>query len=422
MPDDRPAGVYMNAPSQILVAGKLYTPEEVPGPVTVALESATIRAIWRETDAAAVRQLVREKWPDSRLEVVDLSSYSLAPGYIDLHTHGFYGHDITTGPRDDVEDMARKLPQTGVTAFFPTIASIERAETMQKVRQVADSTERQASSLAAEILGMRLEGPFISRKKKGAQYEAAIRKPDPVEMEELAIAGRGWIRIVDFAPEEDESGAFLAMLVRLGILASVGHTMATYDQTMRAIDEGARHSTHLYDAMPSLEHRVPGAPGALLTDKRATTEIIADGIHVHPAMLKLAVIARGMCDVALITDATAPTGLPEGEYEFVGRKVTVRDGAVRLASGSLAGSILTLDRAVRNMVHLVGLPWPEAIRMATHTPAQIAGVAARKGSIVPGADADLVALDDRGYVQYTWTRGTLAYGKKEQIHATASSR
>jgi N-acetylglucosamine-6-phosphate deacetylase len=359
------------------------------------------------------------------VEVVDVSSYCLAPGYIDLHTHGFYGHDITTGTQDDVEAMARKLPQTGVTAFLPTIATIDRAETMQRVRQVTAIAEHQSYPTAAEILGLRLEGPFISREKKGAQYEPGIRRPDPLEMEELAAAGRGSIRIVDFAPEEDESGRFLAALVQLGIVASIGHTMATYEQAIQAIDGGARHSTHLYDAMSEIQHRAPGAPGALLTDSRATTEIIADGIHVHPAMLKLAVMARGPRDVALVTDAVAPAGLPEGEYQFVGRKVTVRNGAVRLAGGSLAGSILMLDRAVRNMVNLVGLKWSEAIRMATLTPARIAGIAARKGNIVPGADADLVALDDQGFVQYTWMRGTLAYSCKtnsDDLRTTLNSR
>ncbi|HZU69937.1 MAG TPA: N-acetylglucosamine-6-phosphate deacetylase [Ktedonobacteraceae bacterium] len=412
----------LNAPSQILVAGKLYTPEEIAGPVAVVLEGASIRAIWRGTDVAAARKSIREQWPDAKVEVVDLSSYRLAPGYIDLHTHGFYGHDITTGTQGDMEGMAHKLPQTGVTTFFPTIATIDRAGTMRRVRELAERIERRPISIAAEIAGLRLEGPFISRKKKGAQYEAAIRKPDPAEMEELVEAGRGSIRIVDFAPEEDESDAFLAALVRMGIIASIGHTMATYDQTIRAIDEGARHSTHLYDAMPPIEHRAPGAPGALLTDNRATTEIIADAIHVHPAMLKLAVLARGARDVALVTDATAPTGLPEGEYEFVGRKVTVRDGAARLENGSLAGSILMLDRAVRNMVNLVGLPWAEAIRMATQTPARIASLTPRKGSIMPGADADLVALDEQGYVQHTWTRGMLAYSRNSEGEDLRSTR
>jgi N-acetylglucosamine-6-phosphate deacetylase len=256
---------------------------------------------------------------------------------------------------------------------------------------------------------LRLEGPFICRAKKGAQYEPGIRPPDPAEMEELAAVGRGWVRIVDFAPEEDEDACLLATLVRLGILACMGHTAATYEEATRAIDGGVRHATHLFNAMSPLDHRAPGGPGALLTDRRATVEIIVDGIHLHPAVARLTIAARGFQDVALITDAVAPAGLSEGEYEFVGRKVTVHNGEVRLSDGSLAGSLLTLDRAVRNIVAFSGLDWSEAIAMATSVPARIAGVAMRKGRLAPGADADLVALDDAGFVQRTWIRGFLAY-------------
>jgi N-acetylglucosamine-6-phosphate deacetylase len=394
---------------QVLVAGKLYAPEEIAGPVAVLLEGTTIRDIWRGTDGASARRRLAKQMPHSTVEVTDLGSWCLAPGYIDLHTHGFCGHDVTTGAQEDVEEMARELPQTGVTSFFPTIATLGRPETVQQVRRVVSAAENQVHNSAAEILGLRLEGPFICRAKKGAQYEQGIRPPDPVEMEELAAVGRGRVRIVDYAPEEDEDARFLATLVRLGILACIGHTAATYEQTIRAIDGGVRHSTHLFNAMSALEHRAPGVPGALLTDRRATIEIIPDGIHMHPAVASLVIAARGSRDVALITDAVAAAGLPEGEYDFVGRRVTVRDGAVRLDSGSLAGSILTLDRAVRNIVAFTELGWSEAICMATHIPARIAGVALRKGRVAPGADADLVALDNQGFVQRTWIRGLLAY-------------
>ncbi|MFL5657544.1 MAG: N-acetylglucosamine-6-phosphate deacetylase [Ktedonobacteraceae bacterium] len=394
---------------QVLVAGKLYAPEEIAGPVAVLLEGTTIRDIWRGTDVVSARRRLAKQMPHSTAEVTDLGSWCLAPGYIDLHTHGFCGHDVTTGAQEDVEEMACELPQTGVTSFFPTIATLGRPETVQQVRRVVSAAENQVHNSAAEILGLRLEGPFICRAKKGAQYEQGIRPPDPVEMEELATVGRGRVRIVDYAPEEDEDARFLATLVRLGILACIGHTAATYEQTIRAIDGGVRHSTHLFNAMSALEHRAPGVPGALLTDHRATIEIIPDGIHMHPAVASLIIAARGSRDVALITDAVAAAGLPEGEYDFVGRKVTVRDGAVRLDSGSLAGSILTLDRAVRNIVAFTGLGWSEAICMATHIPARIAGVALRKGRVAPGADADLVALDNQGFVQRTWTHGLLAY-------------
>ncbi len=393
----------------ILIAKKLYAPEEIAGPIAVVLEGTTTRNVWRGMDAVSASQRLEAQLPGAKVEVIDLGSWSLAPGFIDLHTHGSYGYDVTTGLQGDVAAMAGALPRTGVTSFFPTIATLGRAEMLQQVQRVTAAAESQDHSSAAEILGLRLEGPFICRAKKGAQYEAGIRPPDAAEMEELAEAGRGRMRIVDYAPEEDKDGHFLATLVRLGILPCIGHTSATYEQTINAIDGGARHSTHLFNAMSPLEHRAPGVAGALLTDSRATIEIIADGIHLHPAITKLVIATRSFRAVALITDATAPAGMPEGDYEFVGRKVTVHHGAVRLESGALAGSVLTLDAAVRNIHLFSGLDWSEAITMATLTPATIAGLEMRKGRIAPGADADLVALDDSGFVQCTWTGGHLVY-------------
>ena len=343
----------------------------------------------------------------ARIEVTDLQPWRLAPGSVDLHTHGWGGYDVTSGTQADISAMARGLPGTGVTAFVPTIASTGREATRRQVQCIDAARRDTPADPAAEILGLRLEGPFISRLKKGAQSEAAIRPPDPVEMAELADLGR--VSIVDFAPEEDEGLRLLAVLRRRGILGSIGHTTATYEQATAALDGGARHCTHLFNAMPPLDHRRPGAAGALLTDRRATLEVIADGIHLHPATLRLVVAARGAREVALVTDAVSAAGLPDGSYTFVGRTVLLRGGAVRLADGTLAGSALTLDRAVRNMVALAGVDWSDAIRMATLSPATIAGVDDRKGRIAPGMDADVLALDDQGVVQRAWTRGRLAY-------------
>ncbi|QBD77778.1 N-acetylglucosamine-6-phosphate deacetylase [Ktedonosporobacter rubrisoli] len=392
---------------QVLVAGKLYTPDEIAGPVAIVLEGSKIRAIWRDTNAAEARQRVEHLFPGLAVDVTDLGTWRLAPGYIDLHIHGFRGHDITTGPAEDTEAVARDLPCTGVTSFFPTIATTGRTETVEQVKNIATLAEKRPNA-SSEILGIRLEGPFISYDKKGAQYGPAIRKPDPAEMRQLAEIGNGWIRFVDYAPEEDDKSQLLASLVELDIYPCIGHTSATYEQAVQAIDGGARHSTHLFNAMPTLNHRAPGAAGALLTDNRATVEIIADGIHVHPRMLKLAIAARGIHDVALITDAVSPAGLPDGDYEFVRRIIHVADGKVCLEDGSLAGSALTLDRAVRNMVAF-GASWADAIRMATLTPARIAGIAKRKGQVAPGADADLVVLDEHGLVRGTWVNGQRAY-------------
>jgi N-acetylglucosamine-6-phosphate deacetylase len=380
----------------VLLAAGAYTPSEIDRPVAVAVRDGRIDAVSIEVEAAR----------HSTDTVLDLGRWRVAPGYIDLHTHGFGGHDVTSGTEADIEAMAMALPATGVTAFLPTIASTGPAETRRQVERVTAAMRHQQPR-AAEVLGIRLEGPFINRARKGAQDESAIRPPDLEELRRLA--GLGPIRIVDFAPEQDADFGLLRALVQADILSSIGHTAASYEQTLAAIDAGARHCTHLFNAMPPLEHRAPGAVGALLADSRATVEVIADGVHVHPAILRLVCMARGAEAVALVTDAMSAAGLPPGDYTFLGRHVSVRDGAVRLADATLAGSVLTMDAAVRNLVNLAGASWSEAIRMATLTPATIAGLAGRKGRLAPGADADLVVLDDAGVVRQAWRGGERVY-------------
>ncbi len=398
---------------RVLTAQTLYTPEEIPGPSSIVFAGQRIHAIWRGTDAQTARQRAHDLSWGQYAEFIDLGPLSLAPGYIDLHDHGFHGHDITTGNREDVEVMAAELPGTGTTGFFPTIATTGRDETARQVRLCVEAAQSQPGT-SAEILGIRLEGPFISMAKKGAQYAPAIRPPDTDEMRELMRMAGGSIRLADYAPEEDIGDRLLEVLVELGILPCIGHTNATYEQAIHAIDGGALHCTHLFNAMSPLDHRAAGVPGAMLTDSRPTVEMIADGIHLSPAILKLVVRARGVENVALITDAVSAAGLPDGEYEFIKRKVVVSGGAVRLENGTIAGSALTMERAVRNMVTLAGCSWPDAIRMATLTPARIVGVDDRKGRLVPGADADVLALASDGTVQRVWTRGHDAYQRAQE--------
>lgn len=396
-------------PIQVLAAQTVYTPDEISGAACVVIEGTRIRDIWPATTAAEARARIATLTPDVSVAVSDLGAVQLAPGFIDLHIHGFHGYDVNSGSAPDIREMARRLPAGGTTAFYPTIATTNRRHTLDCVSCIVEAAQPAADAPMAEIAGIRLEGPFISPAKKGAQYGADIRRPDPVELRELVDAGQGLVRFVDFAPEEDSVEQLLASAVRLGLVPSVGHTNATYEQTIQALDGGARHSTHLFNAMSPLKHQAPGAPGALLTDERATVEIIADGVHLAPATLRLVLRARSPRDVALVTDAMPAAGLPDGEYDFLHRKVIVRERVARLANGSLAGSTLTLDLAIQNMVTYAGVAWATAIEMATLTPARIAGIDTRKGRLAPGYDADLVALDVDGRVLHAWTRGTLAY-------------
>lgn len=400
----------------ILVAGALYTPEEIPGPACVVIEGARIRDIWPATTAAEARERIAALMPGVSATISDLGDARLTPGFIDLHIHGFHGFDVNSGSAADMREMARRLPAGGTTAFYPTIATTDRRRTTDCVTNiVAAATRAAADEPGAEIAGIRLEGPFISPAKKGAQYGDDIRRPDPVELRSLVEAGHGLVRFVDFAPEEEGAEELLESAVRLGLVPCIGHTNATYEQAIQAIAGGARHSTHLFNAMSPLKHHAPGVPGALLTDERATVEIIADGVHLAPALLRLTLRARTARDVALVTDAMPAAGLPDGEYDFLRRKVIVRGRAARLADGALAGSTLTLDQAVRNMVDLTGITWANAIEMATRTPARIAGIDARKGRLAPGYDADIVVLDAGGRVLQTWTRGMLAYSAEPAL-------
>lgn len=399
------------APLQILAAERAYTPDEITGPVSIIIEGPLIWDVWQDTDVRSARARLAAARPGIPCSITELGALRLTPGYIDLHLHGFSGYDVNTATVADLHALARLLPRTGTTAFYPTIATTSPAQTLACVRTVVAAAE--VSSLeavpGATIAGIRLEGPFISAVKKGAQDPEAIRAPDVAELERLVDAGRGLVRFVDFAPEVDRDGRLFAAIRRLGLIGCIGHTNATYEQTIQAIDQGARHSTHLFNAMSSLGHRAPGAPGALLTDRRATVEVIADGVHLAPALLQLALRMRGARDVALVTDAMLAAGLPDGDYHFLNRLVHVRARVAKLESGALAGSTLTLDKAVRNMVAFTGVPWADAITMATLTPARIAGIDARKGRLAPGYDADLVAIDAQGHVHRSWTRGQLAY-------------
>ncbi|HEU0026356.1 MAG TPA: N-acetylglucosamine-6-phosphate deacetylase [Ktedonobacterales bacterium] len=405
----------MGTPIQILAAQTVYTPDEISGAACVVIEGTRIRDVWPATTAVEARERIARLLPDMSVAVSDLGVARLAPGFIDLHIHGSHGYDVNSGSAPDIREMARRLPAGGTTAFYPTIATTNRRHTLDCVSSIVEAAQRASDEPMAEIAGIRLEGPFISSAKKGAQYGADIRRPDPVELRELVDAGQGLVRFVDFAPEEDGAEQLLASAVRLGLVPCVGHTNATFEQTIQALDGGTRHSTHLFNAMSPLKHQAPGVPGALLTDERATVEIIADGVHLAPATLRLVLRARSPRDVALVTDAMPATGLPDGEYDFLHRKVIVRGRAARLANGALAGSTLTLDLAVLNMVEYTGIGWASAIEMATATPARIAGIDLRRGRLAPGYDADIVALDVDGRVLRTWTRGTLAYSAEPAL-------
>jgi len=326
---------------------------------------------------------------------------------IDIHIHGSNGLDTMDGKAESIAGLSAFVAAHGVTGFLPTtvaapLSQIEQA--LQAVRQAVDS-----GLPGAQVLGVHLEGPFFNRRRAGAQPLDWCVDPGDDALRRLLAPGEGLTRMISLAPELPGALAAIETFARHGIVVSIGHTDATYEQTQAAFAAGARHITHLFNAMSPLHHREPGVIGAALTTDGVTVQLIADGLHLHPAILNLAVRCKGVAELVLITDAIAGTGLPDGEYTMGPQQVIVRNGEARTPAGNLAGSTLTLERAVANMVRLAGVPLPAALQMATLNPARVLGLERRKGRLAPGYDADMVALDADFHVHLTMVGGQIIY-------------
>jgi N-acetylglucosamine-6-phosphate deacetylase len=331
----------------------------------------------------------------------------LCPDYIDLQINGAFGADIGPDP-DAISTLVAKLPATGVTSFLPTlISSPERYEGFFA------ALEEGAAEEGPRVLGAHLEGPFLAPKRKGAHDPANLRSVDLSFLRELLRSGK--VKLMTLAPELPNSLEAIEILQEEGAVASAGHTEATDEEVARAADAGLRLGTHLYNAMRPLAHREPGTVGALLTHDRIRTGIIADRVHVHEAAIRLAHRAKGSKGLVLVTDAMEAAGMPPGDHELGGRKVRLEDGAVRLPDGTLAGSALTMDEAVRNAIWFLGISLAQAVRMAAETPAVALNLDG-KGKISVGCDADFVLLDEEGTVLETTVAGEMVYEWEKSGH------
>jgi N-acetylglucosamine-6-phosphate deacetylase len=379
---------------------------------TVAVEGGRVVAIHR----AGGSPTRRARW--------------IAPGFVDLQVNGGFAIDLATEP-ERVLEVAARLPATGVTAFLPTLISSppDRFEAwVSRINTTLGPSHGPAAktTLGARILGVHLEGPFLSPERPGAHDLAVIRAAAASWFERLIRLEA--LRLVTLAPELPGALAMIARLSAAGVAASLGHTAATFDEMRAGVDSGARLVTHVFNAMTGFSHRAPGALGAALVDDRVVLGLIADGVHADPAAVLLAIRAAGPARIALVTDAMAAAGMGVGRYDLAGKPVDVTwvtphtlgtrpsverssATAARLDDGTLAGSTLTLDRAVRNVVAWTGLPADVALRMASAVPAAAVRVAG--GTIAVGTAADLVLLDEDLQVEATYISGDLAYDRTD---------
>ncbi|MFD9166705.1 N-acetylglucosamine-6-phosphate deacetylase [Streptomyces sp. NPDC059558] len=331
---------------------------------------------------------------------VDLSGHWIVPGFVDMHNHGGGGASFTSGTAEDVLTGVRTHREHGTTTLVASTVTGDLDELARRAALLAELTQ------AGEIAGIHFEGPFINPCRKGAHKEDLLRDPDPAEVRKLIDAAHGAARMFTLATELPGGLDSVRLLAEHGVIAAIGHTDATYEQTRAAIDAGATVATHLFNAMPPLAHREPGPIAALLEDERITVELINDGTHLHPAALELAFHHAGAHRVALITDAMDAAGFGDGTYHLGPLEVEVKHGVARLVEGgSIAGSTLTLDTAFKRSVTLDNLPVESVVQAISANPAKLIGLYDEIGSLEPGKYADLVVLDAAFDVKGVMRRG-----------------
>jgi N-acetylglucosamine-6-phosphate deacetylase len=383
----------------VLFARRALTPQREIHDVAVVIDGGRITAIGPRGTTAVPAGAHR----------VDAQDATIVPGFVDVHVHGAGAHDVMEGSTEALDAVAATLARGGTTSFLATTVTSapdrlrKSAEGISAyIRGQVNRTE--TASPRAEILGIHYEGPFISAARRGVHPAKWIAAPSLDLLRRMLAAAGGAAKILTLAPELPGALDLIDAARKDGLVVALGHTDATYDQAMAGILRGARHAAHVFNAMRPFTHRDTGVLGAVLTSPNVTGELIADGVHVEDAAMKVLLKAKGAGGVILVSDGTAGTGMPDGRYRLGEFDVDVAAGVVRNAEGKLAGSALTLDRALRNIVAL-GVPLQEAVAMLTLYPARLLGLEARKGSLAVGADADLVFLDGELRISRVVTRG-----------------
>jgi N-acetylglucosamine-6-phosphate deacetylase len=351
-----------------------------------------------------IKNIGNFSYDKSQVKVLEFPpAWHLIPGMIDMHMHGAAGADTMDGTAESLAAISKALLQEGVTSFLPAVVSAPISNIEKALKIVAEYVINQAETEGAEILGINVEGQFLSAEKAGCQEVDYFINPDIDLFKKWQKLANNLIKIVTVAPELPNALAFIKYLHSQNIIASCGHSNASYEETNAAIKAGCTQCTHLFNAMREMQHRDPGIAAACLLSDQIMAEIIADGVHVHPAIIQLAYRLKGPDRIILVTDAIRAKYLAEGTYELGGQQVIVKNNTARLADGTLAGSVLKMNCALRNMIKFTGCSLLDAIKMTSANPAKQLNIFNRKGSIAIGKDADLVVLDEEFNVHYAIT-------------------
>jgi N-acetylglucosamine-6-phosphate deacetylase len=382
----------------IFTAARLFTPvEEIRNPLLVVEDSQIVALSSRSST---------EVPPDDRL--IDFGDAVLVPGYFDIHIHGGGGLDVMRATLAELPRLGQFLIKHGVTGYFATTVAAPLDATCAALERLADAIEAKEangdSPVQARPLGIHLEGPFLSHKRRGVHPPEYLVAPTIEIFDRLWQAARGHVRMLTIAPEIPGAMEVIAEAARRNVCVSIGHSDAELPAAQQAVKAGARHATHTFNAMRPLDHRQPGILGEVLSDDSITADLIADGIHVSPEVVKVFLHAKGHERAVLITDAISATGMPEGRYQLGPIEVEVKDGKCT-ANGSLAGSVLTMDRAVRNVTKFSEWTLRDAVRAATLNPAQAVGMTDSRGTLKPGTSADFTVLNSSGEVLKTIVAG-----------------
>ena len=382
----------------LIHAGRALTPTiEIPD-AAILIEDGKIVSVGQRSSITA----------PAGTRMHNATGLTVVPGFVDVHIHGAGGHDVMEDRPEALSTIASTLAGRGTTSFLATTVTAEPELLCRSVQRIADYMSRKPSAdstfPSAQILGIHLEGPFINSLRRGVHPETWIVPPSVSLFARLLDSAKGATRLVTLAPELPGALDLITYARGAGLIVALGHTDATYAQACAAIELGARHAVHVFNAMRPFSHRETGVLGAVLTAPGVTAELIADCVHVDPPAMRLLMSSKGKDGVLLVSDGTAATGMPDGQYRLGGIEVFVKEGVCRNSQGRLAGSTLTLDRAIRNLVAL-GAPLTLALQMATLNPARLLGLEKKKGVLAPGADADLVLLDADLQVRGVTTRG-----------------